>query len=452
MSSNDVAIRVENLSKCYQIYDKPVDRLKQFILPRLERLLGLKSKQYYREFWALKDVSFELKKGQTLGIIGRNGSGKSTLLQLICGMLNSTTGSVYTNGRVAAILELGSGFNPEFTGRENVYLNGRLYGLTTHEMDQRYQQIIEFADIGDFIDQPVKTYSSGMLVRLAFAVIAHVDADILVIDEALAVGDAYFNQKCLRFINRFKVSGGTILFVSHDIGSVVSLCDLGILLQNKSDRTFYFLGLAEDISKKYLEDFYERSETNNVERLAINSAAETIDQNLETYSSLPPSHSQFIVSPFNQDASRFGCGALRIVGCGFYDDNFELLHTVQGGQKVTFKVFVEVNHQVRQAAFGLMFKDKCGQKIFTESSSNRLESLHLNSGACLEVSFKFFMPDLQIGDFMIDVAVAEGLGNNHIQHDWIYDAIKLECIKTPLAHGVAGFHMSEIFVSVKSAF
>ena len=188
----DIAIKVQNLSKCYHIYDSPRDRLKQFIAPRLQRLTWQTPKQYFREFWAVKDVSFEIKKGETVGIIGRNGSGKSTLLQMICGTLNPSHGSIETNGRIAALLELGSGFNPEFTGRENVYMNASVLGLSNKEIDERFDDIVAFADIGEFVEQPVKTYSSGMMVRLAFAVIAHVDADILIIDEALAVGDAFF--------------------------------------------------------------------------------------------------------------------------------------------------------------------------------------------------------------------------------------------------------------------
>ena len=226
--SDDIAIKVSNLSKCYQIYDKPHDRLKQSIYPRLQRLVGKQPVQYCREFWALKDVSFEIKKGETVGIIGRNGSGKSTLLQMICGTLNPTSGSIETHGRIAALLELGSGFNPEFTGRENVYMNAAILGLSREEIDAKYDEIVAFADIGNFVDQAVKTYSSGMMVRLAFAVIAHVDADILVIDEALAVGDAFFTQKCMRFIQQFKGDGGTLLFVSHDSAAVMNICSRAV--------------------------------------------------------------------------------------------------------------------------------------------------------------------------------------------------------------------------------
>lgn len=225
MSCNDIAIRVQNLSKCYQIYDSPRDRLKQFILPRLKGILGKVQKQYFREFWALKDVSFKVKKGETLGIIGRNGAGKSTLLQILCGTLTPSDGSVEINGRVAALLELGAGFNPEFTGRENVYMNASVLGLCKEEIDTRFASIIEFADIGEFINQPVKTYSSGMFVRLAFAIAIHVEPDILIIDEALSVGDIAFQNKCILKIRELRDQGTTLLFVTHDLSTLQLICD-----------------------------------------------------------------------------------------------------------------------------------------------------------------------------------------------------------------------------------
>lgn len=248
MSSDDIAIKVDSLSKCYQIYDRPNDRLKQFILPRLQRLMGKKAKQYYRGFSALKDVSFEVKKGETVGIIGRNGSGKSTLLQLICGTLNPTSGSVQTNGRIAALLELGSGFNPEFTGRENVYMNGAVLGLSKEEIDARFDDIVAFADIGDFIEQPVKTYSSGMFVRLGFAVQAHIDASIVIIDEALAVGDVFFRQKCYARLEQLRDSGAAILLVSHGMTEIEQFCNRAILLNHGRQA---FLGLATEATKHY---------------------------------------------------------------------------------------------------------------------------------------------------------------------------------------------------------
>lgn len=228
--SSEIAISAENLSKCYHVYQKPSDRLKQLLVPRIKRALNRTSRNYYDEFWALNEVSFEIKKGETVGIVGRNGSGKSTLLQVICGTLNQSRGQLSTHGRIAALLELGSGFNPEFTGRENVYMNAALLGLSKVEVDARYDDIVRFADIGNFVDQPVKTYSSGMTVRLAFAVAINSDPEILVVDEALSVGDELFQRKCFSRIAAIKELGATILFVSHSGGTVVELCDRAILM------------------------------------------------------------------------------------------------------------------------------------------------------------------------------------------------------------------------------
>jgi lipopolysaccharide transport system ATP-binding protein len=224
MSSDNPAIRIQNLSKCYEIYDRPQDRLKQSIYPRLQRIARREVQNYYREFWALRDVSFEVNRGETVGIIGGNGAGKSTLLQMIAGTLTPTNGKVEVTGRVAALLELGAGFNPEFTGCENVYMNAALLGLSKAEIDSGYDDILAFSDIGDFVDQPVKTYSSGMFVRLAFAIAVHSNPEILIVDEALAVGDMAFQAKCMARLRRMIEAGTTVLFVSHDIGTVKALC------------------------------------------------------------------------------------------------------------------------------------------------------------------------------------------------------------------------------------
>ena len=230
MSSDGIAIRVRDVSKHYFLYARPEDRLKQSIVPRLQRLAGRTPAKYYRDFAALNGVSFEVRRGETVGIIGRNGSGKSTLLQIICGTLQPSSGSVEVNGRIAALLELGAGFNAEYTGRENVYLNAAILGLARSEIDQRFEAIARFADIGEFIDQPVKTYSSGMYVRLAFATAINVDPDILVVDEALAVGDEAFQRKCYARIEEIQAKGGTILFVSHAAQTIVQLCSRALLI------------------------------------------------------------------------------------------------------------------------------------------------------------------------------------------------------------------------------
>ncbi len=254
MSSNDIAIRVNGLQKCYQIYNAPRDRLKQFVMPPLLRMLGKPPRQYFREFWALKDVSFEVKKGETVGIIGRNGSGKSTLLQMICGTVSPTAGTVSTHGRVAALLELGAGFNTEFTGRENVLLTAAILGFPQDSMQARMADVVAFSELGDFLDQPVKTYSSGMHARLAFSIAIHVDPEILIVDEALSVGDARFVAKCMRRIKEIQDHGATILFVSHDVGSVRTLCQRAIWLDSGK--------LVEDgdvfpISGRYMEMMFK---------------------------------------------------------------------------------------------------------------------------------------------------------------------------------------------------
>ncbi|GEC94382.1 sugar ABC transporter ATP-binding protein [Zoogloea ramigera] len=255
MSSDALAIKVEGLSKCYQIYENPQDRLKEAVCGPLRRVLGLPEHKYHRDFWALRDVSFDVRKGETVGIIGHNGSGKSTLLQMIAGTLAQTTGRVEVHGRVAALLELGSGFNPEFTGRENVKMYGQLLGMTPDEVDARYDEIVEFSEIKDFIDQPLKTYSSGMGMRLAFSVVAHVDPEILIVDEALSVGDVFFQAKCMALLRKRMDSGMTLLFVSHDSGSVKSLCSRAVLLDHGN---MLEVGESDAVVERYYSTFVGR--------------------------------------------------------------------------------------------------------------------------------------------------------------------------------------------------
>lgn len=256
--SSEVAIKIDSLNKCYQIYENPRDRLMQMLMRG--------RRQYYREFWAVKDISFEIKKGETVGIVGRNGSGKSTLLQMICGTLNPTGGSIQANGRIAALLELGSGFNPEFTGRENVYLNAAVLGLTKEDTESRFDAILAFAEIGDFIDQPVKTYSSGMLVRLAFSVAINVDPQILVVDEALSVGDELFQRKCFSRIEAIKESGATILFVSHSGATIIDLCDRAVLIDSGE---LLCIGSPKTIVGRYQKLLYASAEKRELIRKQI---------------------------------------------------------------------------------------------------------------------------------------------------------------------------------------
>lgn len=438
---SEVAIRVEGLSKCYDIYDAPGDRLKQFVVPRLQRLLGFRPVRYHREFWALRDVSFDVHRGETIGIVGRNGSGKSTLLGIICGTLDATHGCVRTVGRIAALLELGSGFSPEFTGRENVYMNASLFGLTKGEIDSRITQIAAFADIGEFLDQPIKTYSSGMIVRLAFAVIAHVDADVLVVDEALAVGDVFFQQKCLRFLETFKKSGGTILLVSHDTGTVLSLCQKALLLTPDKSIAPRF-GSAEEICKLYLEDLYAdpgRGRTSHADVPAITSA---VDVGERVIVGKVERATSYVISSFNAEAESFGDGKARIVDAGFFDPKGGRLDVAYSEQRVCLKVTAKVICDIVHPAFGFMIKNKAGEYLYTEGTDESFRSFNLTirEGDIMEANFEFDMPNLIQGTYTVNVALAEGFGSDHRQQHWIHDAIVVEALSGRLVHGYCGTH------------
>lgn len=255
MQESQYSIRVKELGKCYPLYQKPHDRLKRIIWNR--------NKNASHDFWALSDISFDVKKGESLGIIGRNGSGKSTLLQILCKTLTPTTGSFEINGSIAALLELGAGFNPEFTGKENIYLNGAILGFTKKQMDELYEEIISFADIGEYIDQPIKKYSSGMFVRLAFAIQACVRPDILIVDEALSVGDIFFQQKCANRMNQLREQGTTLIFVSHDMATVRDLCDKAIYL--KSGKMIYS-GSSIEAIRKYFAEMHDEKNSHHLQK------------------------------------------------------------------------------------------------------------------------------------------------------------------------------------------
>ena len=446
MSSNDIAIRVQGLSKCYEIYANPRDRLKQFILPRLQRLIGQAPKRYYREFWALKDVSFEIKKGETVGIIGRNGSGKSTLLQMICGTLNPTIGSIQTNGRIAALLELGSGFNPEFTGRENVYMNASVLGLNNDEIDMRFDDIVAFADIGDFIEQPVKTYSSGMMVRLAFAVIAHVDADILVVDEALAVGDAFFTQKCMRFLRKF-MKTGTVLFVSHDTGSVKSLCKHAVWIEKGQ---MLQEGLPRDVCGLYHEAFYEAQQGKSTATKLrafkkIDDSLPLKDQRLE-FINTSNLRNDLQVFKFNPDAASFGKGGAQIRNVRLLDEKEHPLAWIVGGEKVTLRVTVHAYQDLDAPIIGFHIKDRLGQSLFGDNTflSYKEQPVNCKEGNELQADFTFNMPLLPAGEYSITIAIANGTQEIHEQHHWIHDAVLFKSESSSVVTGLVGIPMREV--------
>jgi lipopolysaccharide transport system ATP-binding protein len=447
---SDIAIRVSNLSKCYQIYDKPQNRLKQSIYTRLQRLLGRQPTQYYREFWALKDVSFEVKKGETVGIIGRNGSGKSTLLQMICGTLNPTSGSIQTTGRIAALLELGSGFNPEFTGRENVYMNASVLGLSNEETDLRFADIVAFADIGDFIDQPVKTYSSGMMVRLAFAVIAHVSADILVVDEALSVGDAFFAQKCMRFLRKF-METGTVLFVSHDTGAVVNLCNKAILLNRGQIAE---AGTPKEVSEHYLATLYESNQPvagfdevvqNNMQDVAepVTSDYRDMREAMINSSTLRNDIEVFKFSPA-QDS--FGTGNAKIASVRILDTKCVPLSWVVGGEDVILEIRCLALEDIYSPIIGFQFKDRLGQVVFADNTylAYQHNPRTVIQGKEVSARFEFRMPILPTGDYSINVAIAEGSQNDHVQHHWMHDAMIVRVHASSICFGLVGIPMKSI--------
>ena len=455
--SSEIAIRVRNVGKCFHTYDRPKDRLVQGLCSLAARLLPFEALRHRlmqraqacaREFWALHDVSFELKKGETFGIIGRNGSGKSTLLQILCGTLNPTHGEVEVNGRVAALLELGSGFNPEYSGRENVYLNGQLLGLSKKEVDERFDAIAAFADIGDFLDQPVKTYSSGMFVRLAFAVIAHVDADILVIDEALAVGDAFFTQKCMRFMRNF-MKTGTILFVSHDTAAVKSLCKRALWLEKGR---MQMCDSAKEVSENYLEAFYEAmqgpSSTTKMRPVSTRrtaTVAERKDARL-SWINMTNLRNDIQVFEFDQHAHSFGTKEARIESVEFHDEEDMPLHWIVGGEAVTLRIVASVQREIHSPIVGFYIKDKLGQILFGDNTylSYYDSPLTIEANTAVEARFSFIMPILPRGDYSVCVAIAKGTIDNHTQLEWIHDAMILKSESSSVATGLVGVPMHKI--------
>jgi len=436
--SSESMIRAENLGKVYHIYRRPADRLKQ--------MLWRGRRTFYDEYWALKEINLEVFRGETIGIIGRNGSGKSTLLQLVCGTLAPTCGSVSVHGRIAALLELGAGFNPEFTGRENVYLSASVLGLSEEEIEDRFSKITEFAAIGDFIDQPVKIYSSGMYARLAFAVAAHVDADILIVDEILSVGDASFTQRCMRFINEFK-KRGTIFFVSHDSGAILNLCDRVLWLESGMARE---LGNTKEVCHNYLASINEEKEPSGTFRIGGSRkpppiSTEQIDhrEQLLRESSLKNVVELF---DFDPDAPWFGHRGMSITEVSLLDSDRRELRSLVGGEHITLRVLARAEAKILHPIIGFYVKDRLGQQLFGDNTylTYREQDIIVESGETIVADFCFQMPYLPTGDFSVTVAVAEGTQENHIQHHWIDDALFFKATASHVARGLIGVPMLSI--------
>jgi len=416
--SSEIAIKVDNLSKCYQIYDKPRDRLMQ--------MLHRGKRTYYREFWALRDVSFQIKRGETVGIIGRNGSGKSTLLEIICGTLSPTSGHIATTGRIAALLELGSGFNPDFTGRENIYMNGAVLGLAKEEIDSRFESIVSFADIGDFIDQPVKTYSSGMYVRLAFAIQANVDPEILIVDEALAVGDAYFVHRCMLRFHELKRSGTTILFVSHDANAVRNLCERVVWLNNG---TMQAVGDASKVVDQYLAYVFDQkivSPTTIGRDNNFDTAPEMTDSGLPIESNIP-----------NIDR-RVGNQKCRIHGVGLYDDDLNQINTVTDDQRMIIRMTVKNQDLApdQKIVVGYIFRNSKGQEI--ASSNSQIEGhdfTAMSPGSYKTFRMRLKLPLLHPGSYAFSLALGYLSENSDvIIADRIENALVFDVAATKEVH------------------
>lgn len=442
--SSEIAIRAAGLGKAYAIFKKPQDRLKQMLFRGRRR--------YYDEYWALRGIDLTVHKGETVGIIGRNGSGKSTFLQLVCGTLTPTCGELAVNGRIAALLELGAGFNPEFTGRENVYLAASVLGLTNEQIDERYDDIAAFADIGDFINQPVKLYSSGMYARLAFAVAAHVDADILIVDEILAVGDAAFTQKCMRFIHKFRETG-TLFFVSHDTAQVVSLCDRAVWLDSGEVRE---IGAAKDVCYHYIADLHSERDTSSAFRIggtrsaAPASTAPVKDPRAELLKS--SQHCNTIeIFDFNDQSPWFGAEGARIVGVNLLNTEGEILPSLEGGEEVVLKITCQTQKDISGPIIGFYVKDKLGQNLFGDNTYLTYRGLPVvvPAGKTFAASFRFQLPYLPTGDFAVVAAIAEGTQDDHVQHHWLDDAMFFRVHSSHLIRGLVGLPMHDIALEVE---
>lgn len=404
MSSNDIAISVQDLSKRYEIYDTPRDRLKQFVLPPLQRLAGRLPKQYYREFWALKNVSFQVKMGETVGIIGRNGSGKSTLLQMICGTLNPSSGSIQTTGRIGALLELGSGFNPEFTGRENVYLNATVLGLDQEEINSRFDDIAAFADIGEFIEQPVKTYSSGMVVRLAFAVQAIIDPDIFVVDEALAVGDEKFQRKCFARIETLKSQGSSILFVSHSPASIMELCDRTLLLEHGS-RLMYSRAPAAIRAYQMLIYAPNEDQQRMVQEYRVLDQTTSDITNLEKYNSVviatADPNDVFDPGLIPATTTAYPVQGAEIVSMKILDVNGHNVNILHSGGTYQFLVYGRILESLSAVCFGISIRSVSGLIITGQRYPEEGKFIEqIESDENVKVSFSFKM-DLLPGSYFV---------------------------------------------------
>ncbi|HIR26036.1 MAG TPA: ABC transporter ATP-binding protein [Candidatus Egerieimonas faecigallinarum] len=408
---SEIAIKVDHLSKMYKLYDKPTDRFKEAMGIRLKG-----KKQYYQEHYALRDVSIDVKRGETVGIIGTNGSGKSTILKIITGTLNPTAGNVTVNGRISALLELGAGFNMEYTGIENVYLNGTMMGFSRAEIDSRLDDILSFADIGDFVNQPVKTYSSGMFVRLAFAVAINIDPEILIVDEALSVGDVFFQVKCYHKFEEFKKMGKTILFVSHDLGSISKYCDRVVLL-NKGQK------IAEGRPKKIV-DMYKQILVNQEAEHDIKQEGDTA-QVMAASASGDTWKSQLDLNP---NLLEYGERFAEIVDFALIDDQGNISNNIVKGTDFSIRMKVRFNRDLQDPIFAFTIKDLQGTEVTgTNTMYENVSSGPVKAGEERIVTFTQNM-NLQGRNYLLSLGCVGFSDNKFVVYHRLYDVCDIDVI------------------------
>ena len=417
-----VAIKVTNVSKIYKLYDTPAARLKD--------ALGLARKKNYREHAALHDVTLEIKKGETVGIIGTNGSGKSTLLKIITGVIRQTEGEVEVDGRISALLELGAGFNMEYTGIENVYLQGDMMGFSRQEIEQKMEDILGFADIGDFVHQPVKTYSSGMFVRLAFAVAINIEPEVLIVDEALSVGDVFFQAKCYRKFEEFKKQGKTILFVSHDLGSITKYCDRAILL-NKGRKVME--GTPKEAVDRYKMALVEQEEADCREHASLWEAGADSGKWREKL-------------PLNPDTLEYGDKKAEIVDFAIMDKTGKVTNIIEKGDPFTVKVKVKFAEDVAEPVFAFTFKNLMGIEITGTNTMLEKQGVEpRKAGDVQSIAFTQRMI-LQGGEYLLSLGCTGYEQETFQVHHRLYDV----CGLTVISHkNTVGFFDMESTVEVE---
>lgn len=405
---NEKAIVIEHLMKIYNLYDKPSDRFKEAV--------GLKHRSYHREFKALNDISFEVDKGETVGIIGTNGAGKSTLLKIITGVLTPTDGVVQINGKVSALLELGAGFNQEYTGYENIFLNGRMMGYTRKEMSERVEKIIEFADIGEFINQPVKMYSSGMFARLAFAVAINVEPDILIVDEALSVGDLFFQNKCFKKFDELRRNGVTILFVSHDISSVRQMCSRVLWIEKGQEKIFDESNLVCDMYMDEKRRDLNKSFNINEKSKIVDCEGETVDMSVK-------------IPKIQYKQSELLSEQFEIVSCFFRDCQGRITTKLSVDEDISTHIFVKFNMDMEHLIIGFVLENSKGLPVYDINNYiNQQQGVSGYDGQVLEIVYNYKMPRLMKGQYIVSVAIAQGTQENHVMKTWLHGTNEIEII------------------------